>query len=46
MQRKTLALAAAALFRLEGLDFSMGFSGPARESLASGNIMVFTLQYV
>ena len=40
---KSPALAAAALLRMEGLDFSSLFSSPAAESLAKDNIMVFTL---
>ena len=43
---KSPALAAAALLRMEGLDFSKLFTSPAEESLANDNIIVFTLYYV
>ena len=38
-------MAAAALIRMKGLDFSMGSDRLVAESLARGNIMVFTVQY-
>ena len=47
---KRPALAAAALFRMEGLDFSKRFSShvssPATESLANDNTIVFSVLYV
>ena len=43
---KSPALAAAALLRMEGLDFSRQFCSPAAESTTNDNIMVFIVQYV
>ena len=40
---KSSVPAAGELLRMEGLDFSRLFSGPAAESLANDNIMVFTV---
>ena len=40
---KSPALAAAALLRTEGLDFSRLFTSPAAESLANDNTMVFAV---
>ena len=43
---KSPAQAAAALARMERLDFSRQFSSPSGESLSNDNIMVFTGKYV